>query len=191
MCGSAFEFNPSAKPGLFCANCVEQEQWQIPPGLSGADDPARSGGKIEATGETCGSTCRRRRCALEDERATLCSRECHRKWLSESFTGEGHPNWKGGGLEPYGKGRRRPKLDTLARDNHACVICGRSRDDLGRNPDVHHMVPVRHFVEAPVDDETDAHGPSNLVTLCVSCHQRSDFGSLSKAALKRLVGILD
>lgn len=187
ICRSTFEYYPSEKPGLYCGNCVEKEQWQTPPGLSGPDHPRWSGGKIEATCELCGSPFRRNRSALAKGSATLCSRECHSKWLSEEFTGEGHPNWKGGGSELYGPGWRRAKLTTLERDDHTCLLCGISNEELGRNPDVHHIVPVRTFVETPGADKTDAHVARNLVTLCVTCHRRADFGRPSKADLKRLI----
>lgn len=130
---------------------------------------------------------RRNRSALAKGSASLCSRDCHSKWLSAEFTGEGHPNWKGGGNESYGKGWRRAKLKTLDRDHHTCVICGTPKEELGRNPDVHHIVPVRSFLDNPIGEKTDAHVPRNLVTLCVACHRRADFGRPSKAELKRLV----
>jgi 5-methylcytosine-specific restriction endonuclease McrA len=117
----------------------------------------------------------------------LCGDECRAGWLSDAFTGKGHPNWKGGGSELYGQGWRRAKLETLARDNHTCRICGTSKEELGRNPDVHHIVPVRTFVDAPVADKTDAHVPRNLVTLCIGCHRRADFGQPWKARLKGLI----
>lgn len=187
ICGTSFEYYPSEKPGLFCADCVKGELWQTPPDLSGADNPSWTGGKIEVICEVCGSVFRRRRSALEKGNATLCSRECHSEWLSESFTGEGHPNWKGGGNEAYGKGWRRAKLAVLDRDDHTCVICGTTSEELGRNPDVHHIVPVRSFLDTPIADKTDAHVPRNLITLCIRCHRRADFGRPSKAELKRLV----
>lgn len=28
--------------------------------------------------------------------AVLCSKECQNEWVSEAFTGDGHPNWAGG-----------------------------------------------------------------------------------------------
>ncbi|MFB6312279.1 MAG: HNH endonuclease [Salinirussus sp.] len=78
-------------------------------------------------------------------------------------------------------------MATLERDDFTCVICGATKDEIGRNPDVHHIVPVRRFIEAEAADKTDAHVPRNLVTLCVTCHRRADFGTPSKAELKRLV----
>lgn len=187
LCGSPFEFYPSEKPGQFCESCVETEQWQTPPELSGPDHPRWSGGKIEATCEMCGSDFRRNRSALAKGSATLCSRECHRMWLSKSFTGEGHPNWKGGGNEAYGQGWAAARRRALDRDDYTCVVCGTTKDEIGRNPDVHHIVHVRTFIETPGAEKIDAHAPRNLVTLCVTCHRRADFGQPAKVELKQLV----
>ncbi|MFU8870248.1 HNH endonuclease, partial [Natronococcus sp.] len=45
---------------------------------------------------------------------------------------------------------------------------------LDRNPDVHHVRPVRSFENAE-----DAHTLDNVVTLCRSCHRRVEAGSIS------------
>lgn len=187
ICSGEFKFYPSEKPGVYCGDCVENEQWQTPPEITGADNPSWAGGKITKTCDVCGVEVTRRPSAFADN-VTLCNPECQREWLSDRFTGEGHPNWKGGGSELYGQGWRRARLRTLDRDDHACVICGTTKADLGRNPDVHHIVPVRSFAAAAGADKTDAHVLRNLITLCVTCHRRADFGQPRKAALKRLVG---
>jgi 5-methylcytosine-specific restriction endonuclease McrA len=51
----------------------------------------------------------------------------------------------------------------LERDDYACVLCGADRDDLDRDPDVHHIVPVRRFLEPPVTTVADAHTLDNVV----------------------------
>lgn len=186
ICGSTFEYYPSDKPGLYCAECVEHETWREPPRVTRENHPRWAGGKVERECEQCGETVRRHPSGFLSDVA-LCSLECRRKWLSKSFTGDAHPNWKGGGNEAYGKGWRRAKLEPLARDDYTCVICGTTKADIGRNPDVHHIVPVRAFLQAEGADKTDAHVPRNLVTLCVRCHRRADFGQPSRAALKQLV----
>ncbi len=185
ICGCEFEFYQSEKPGKYCSDCVENQHWQTAPELNGSENPQWTGGKIERSCDLCGTKVERRRSAFS-ETVTLCSRECHREWISDAFTGEGHPNWKGGGSEYYGQGWRQAKRRTLERDDHTCVLCGATKDDLGRNPDVHHIVPVRRFIEAEAADKADAHVPRNLVTLCVTCHRRADFGTPSPAELKRL-----
>jgi len=54
----------------------------------------------------------------------------------------------------------------LERDNYTCQDCGKSKDDIGRNPDVHHKKPVKNF-----ENQNDAHTISNLVCLCMDCHK--------------------
>lgn len=186
ICGTRFDFYPSDKPGLFCADCVKNEQWQTSPRISGSDHPRWGGGKITKICDVCGEKVTRHPSGFADN-VTLCSPDCQGVWLSDSFTGQGHPNWKGGGNEAYGKGWRRAKLTTLERDDYTCLVCGKTKDDIGRNPDVHHIVPVRAFVEADGADKEDAHASRNLVTLCVTCHRRADFGRPSKAELKEFI----
>lgn len=120
---------------------------------------------------------------------SLCSNECRATWLSEAFTGDGHPNWKGGGNTPYGKGWNDVRERALDRDSRTCLLCGTDAEELGRNPDVHHIVPVRAFVESPVLTVADAHTLDNVVSLCPSCHRRAEFGSVSREELRWRTGI--
>lgn len=117
----------------------------------------------------------------------VCSEACRQVWLSNAFTGDGHPNWKGGGDEAYGTGWNGVRRRALERDDHSCMICGKTKADIGRNPDVHHIVPVRTFVEADGADKRDAHVRRNVASLCSACRRRADFGRPTKTALKRLV----
>lgn len=187
ICGVEFEFYPSEKPGTFCPECVEHETWQTTPHVSGPDHPRWTGGPTERECTVCGSRVARYPSEFAS-RIVLCGESCKRQWLSESFTGEGRPNWKGGGNEAYGRGWTEARRKALERDEFACQRCARGEDELGRNPDVHHIVTVRQFVEAAGADKTDAHVLRNLVTLCVACHRRADFGRPSKLELKQLIG---
>lgn len=58
------------------------------------------------------------------------------------------------------------KRQALERDNYECQDCGKTREEIGRNPDVHHMKPVRSF-----DEESDAHYLENVISVCVQCHK--------------------
>lgn len=181
ICGKEFGYYPSDKKGWYCPECVEKEEWRTPPVVTGSDNPRWVGGKTEKECNVCGSIVRRYPSGFEND-VVCCSEECRKIWLSESFTGEGHPNWKGGGSIHYGKGWRRARLAALDRDGHTCRVCGATRDDLGRNPDVHHIIPVREFA-----DPEDAHTVDNLICLCVTCHRNADVGNISEADLRRLV----
>lgn len=187
ICGDEFEYYPSEKPGKYCPDCVENEDWRHDPDVSGEEHPRWNGGPREVDCEMCGATVERRASRVDDQ-ATLCSEECHSAWLSETFTGDGHPNWRGGSDEPYGKGWNRIRNLALERDDHACVLCGTTREEIGRNPDVHHIVPLRTFVESPVLAREDAHTLDNVVSLCVACHRRADHGNVSRARLRSLIG---
>lgn len=62
----------------------------------------------------------------------------------------------------------------LERDNHTCQGCG-AADTLFH---VHHIVPFRTF-----EDRDEANRLSNLVTLCVNCHNRWEGVPLKPAAI--------
>ena len=188
ICGTSFEYYPSEKPGQFCSACVESESWRTPLDIDGENNPRWNGGKVALSCDECGAQIERHPSQITGE-VTLCSRECHASWLSDAFTGDGHPNWEGGGVGPYGKGWNRVRKRALERDDHECVLCGTTAEELGRNPDVHHIVPVRAFVETPVLTERDAHTLDNVVSLCPSCHRRAEFGQVSREELRWRAGI--
>lgn len=188
ICGDSFEYYPSDKPGYFCSSCVESENWRHQPDMSGENSPRWKGGPMELTCDVCESTFHRHPNTTEGE-ATLCSRDCQYEWLSESFTGEGHPNWEGGDTGPYGPGWNRVRRLALERDGYECVLCGTSKDELGRNPDVHHITPVRAFAESDTLAVADAHDLANVVSLCVDCHRKADFGLYEEITLRDAIGV--
>lgn len=188
ICGEEFEYYPCEKPGFYCPECVETEPWRANRDITGEKNPRWSGGKLALSCDVCDATVERHPSMVSGE-VVLCGRECHAEWLSETFTGEGHPNWRGGTNPNYGQGWAEVRRRALERDDHACVICGTDADDLGRNPDVHHVVPVRLFVESPVLIERDAHTLDNVVSLCPGCHRRAEFGGHSRAELRDRAGI--
>lgn len=187
ICGNEFGYYPSDKEGLYCSDCVENEAWRTPPHLSGPEHPRWKGGKVEVECAVCDVTVERYPSNFTGEVA-FCSETCQGEWLSESFTGEGHPNWEGGGAGPYGNGWNRVRKRALERDGHACVVCGKTSAEIGRNPDVHHVVPVRAFVESANHAKADAHHLENVVSLCVDCHRKADFGKIPKRELRSLIG---
>lgn len=187
ICGGEFKYYLSEKEGLYCPACVESEAWRDPPVIEGSDHPRWSGGKVDLECETCGTTVERFPSQMYGEVA-FCSDACHHDWLSAEFTGEGHPNWEGGDVGNYGPGWNRVRRQALERDGHECVVCGTTSEELGRNPDVHHIVPVRVFEAAADLGVTDAHRLDNVVTLCPTCHRRADFGKISRQQLRRAIG---
>ena len=186
MCGSAFEYYPSEKEGLYCGRCVEEENWRYEPDIEGEDHPRWKGGKRELACTECGASVRRHPWNIPSEHV-FCGPACRSEWLSEAFAGEGHPNWKGGTEANYGRGWHRVRRLALERDDYRCVLCGKTEADIGRNPDVHHIVPVRAFLETPATTERDAHYLENVVSLCVGCHRKAEFGHVSRERLRAAI----
>jgi hypothetical protein len=186
ICGGTFEYYPSEKKGLYCPTCVESEDWRPKQDFSGEDNPRWNGGKQEYECDVCGDTVERHPSGVTGE-IVACDEDCRRKWLSEAFTGEGHPNWEGGDTGNYGKGWNRIRKLALERDGYACTHCGKSKEEIGRNPDVHHIIPVRVFAAARGFTKADAHYKENVVSLCIACHRKADFGAIPKERLRSSV----
>lgn len=75
------------------------------------------------------------------------------------------------GNTPYGPDWEAHRRRTLRRDEYQCRICERDATELSVSLHVHHISPLRTFEtdDGTVDFES-AHEPTNLVTLCPSCH---------------------
>ncbi|WP_435063719.1 HNH endonuclease [Halobaculum sp. EA56] len=113
----------------------------------------------------------------------LCSDSCRAEWLSKTYSGDGHPNWKGGPIGCYGRGWRSVRRAALDRDNHTYQVCGKRADEIGRNPDVHHIVPVRVYKNAERYELSDAHHLENVICLCAGCHRAADSGAINRRML--------
>lgn len=93
-----------------------------------------------------------------------------KKKMSEArkgmFIGENHWNWKGGiSFEIYPQGWDELLKDSIRqRDGYVCQICGIHQDELVRKLDVHH-----------IDYNKDNLDPKNLISLCKSCHMKTNF----------------
>jgi 5-methylcytosine-specific restriction endonuclease McrA len=187
ICGDEFEYYPSEKEGLYCSTCVEEEDWRNTVVLEGEDNPRWGGGKRQLDCAVCKATVERYPSNVNE--VTVCGEKCRTEWLSEEFTESVHPNWKGGGNGSYGKGWNAVRRRALERDGYECVVCSKSEEEIGRNPDVHHILPVRQFVASDDHGKADAHYLDNVVSLCVDCHRKADFGKISKTELRSHAGI--
>lgn len=182
ICGDTFEYYESEKEGKYCPDCVETENWQDTVVLEGAENPRWKGGQWTFECVVCGDEVERYPAEVTGE-VIVCGRECLSTWLSEAFRGSDHPNWKGGDTGGYGPGWARVRRRALERDEYECALCGAGTADIGRNPDVHHIVPVRAFDHSDTLDLTDAHFLANVVSLCPSCHRKADFGKIEQTTL--------
>ncbi|WP_158058416.1 HNH endonuclease [Halorussus halophilus] len=185
ICESEFEYYSSSKRGLYCPDCVQNESWQTPPEIVGEKNPRWNGGKQIVECDVCGDTVERYPSNIGD--TTVCSEPCRKTWLSEAFTGSGHPNWNGGGNGAYGTGWNETRKKARKRDEDECVVCGITREELGRHPDVHHIIPVRWFIDSDHHTREDAHFLDNVACLCPSCHRKAEFEKIPPEKLRTLI----
>lgn len=132
---------------------------------------------IEKECESCGNKFSIREKELEHRSARFCSLKC----TGIGQTGKKNPVWRGGQRPYKGHGWKRIRKEILDRDNHTCQRCGKTKKELGKEPDVHHIVPFRLF-----KDGSEANDPENLISLCNKCHGVVEFNEVeSKQILQR------
>lgn len=142
---------------------------------------------IEIECDNCGEKFKRQRSKDKYFDGSFCSKSCRAEHtgnkLSQKRTGDGNPmygvtgddhhNYKGGYGQNYGKGWLEARRKAIDRDDEQCVDCGMIRsehyDEYGFDLEVHHKTPIRTF-----NDTEEANELSNLVTLCVNCHQKRE-----------------
>lgn len=80
------------------------------------------------------------------------------------YVGENHPNWQGGLKDnPYGiEFNEKLRERIRKRDGRECVLCGGRDED--RKLQVHH-----------IDYDKTNNNPENLVSLCLSCHVKTNY----------------
>lgn len=118
--------------------------------------------------------------------AKTCSDECLKEFyrtdearkekISKAFTGSNHPNWQGGShrMNDRGVGWNKLRREIIARDGHKCRHCGIDSETqfrlYGRSFSVNHIIPFHQY-----GNTVKANSPSNLETLCDSCHTKADW----------------
>lgn len=169
-CGDPFEYYPSDKEGVFCPDCVDDaEEFLGTPSYELRDVP-----RLDRQCEQCGEQFRILASAVKRDprRGRFCSHDCRSVWMSENWKGSNHHRWLEG--NPVYAGAWWDVRDrALERDDYECQQCGAGPEEIGQNPDVHHVVPIRSF-----DDPQDAHRLDNVVCLCRACHSKVEAGSL-------------
>jgi hypothetical protein len=100
-------------------------------------------------------------------RRTFCSRACSGQWQSENLSGPNSHLWKGvrkGFNDEYPpEWTYTLRLKIRRRDDFTCQNCGKHQ----RGLDVHH-----------IDKDKENCDPSNLISLCRSCHRYIEGGSI-------------
>lgn len=165
-CGTEFAYYPSNKRGIYCSSCIENGDDLTELG------PDAYAERVTLTCEQCDREMEVLQSRVARSSVRFCSANCRDMWLSENYHGEQHHSWKGGesgyrGVWWYVRRQARK------RDDYACQNCGVSKSELGHNPHVHHVEPIRNF-----ENPQDAHTLDNVVTLCPSCHYRIERGNL-------------
>lgn len=183
-CGGQFEYYPSSKKGLYCPDCMEKygnslfAENNLPSDMpSGKNHPTWNREEVECS--WCGETKTVTQSEFERNEEFFCDEECMSDWRSENWSGEDHPLWKGGEIDDYGGKWPAIREKARQRDGYECVICSKSREDIGYGPEVHHIEPVRGY-----DDPQDAHRLDNVVSLCPTCHSNAEHGNISKENLR-------
>jgi len=89
-----------------------------------------------------------------------------KKKISEAMSGERSPFWLGGkSFEPYGIEWNKDLRDQIRkRDDYTCQIGDCRKRENGKPFPIHH-----------VDYDKRNNKKENLITLCVSCHQKTNF----------------
>jgi hypothetical protein len=83
----------------------------------------------------------------------------------QKISGKNHHNWKGGiSFQPYSLDWTKTLRKSIReRDGYKCRLCGSSEDDT-KSLNVHH-----------IDYNKNNCNPTNLITLCHSCHTKTNF----------------
>lgn len=159
-CERSFEYYPSDKEGVYCPSCVEEADEFLGEHYRDVHDIE----PVERQCEQCGGEFSILPCFIREGGGRYCSRDCFSAYLSENRV-QKEVRYNGDWL--------RMKRQALDRDDHRCQHCGKDRGEIGQEPDVHHITPLREF-----EDPQEAHSLDNLVALCRSCHADAEWGKI-------------
>jgi len=109
-------------------------------------------------------------------RLRFCGRACREAWEREVDGQDrvrlgGRPARRGGNWAVQASRAR-------GRDGYRCRVCGATEEDLGRQLDVHHVMPYRLLGSSP-----EANNLSNLISVCPSCHKKLEEEGRSRLPL--------
>jgi 5-methylcytosine-specific restriction endonuclease McrA len=95
----------------------------------------------------------------------FCGDRCRGLWRDDHRSEvklKGNRDYRGGNWQTIARSIRE-------RDAYRCRSCGISEETLGRQLDVHHVVPFRAF-----GSPDRANQPDNLISVCPSCHKKQE-----------------
>jgi len=97
-------------------------------------------------------------------KSLYCSNKCRGIGRGKEMAGENHPLWKGGiSRLPYSiDWTETLKRSIRERDHYVCRICGEQQTEK--------TFPVHH-----IDYNKKNCSPTNLITLCISCHSKTNY----------------
>ena len=99
-------------------------------------------------------------------RMHFCSTACRQAWAAEIPSGDiTLPKLRGNRGGNWVLQARKARQ----RDGFACQVCARNEEELGRQLDVHHMIPYKNF-----KSNIEANRLENLISLCASCHAKME-----------------
>lgn len=144
-----------------CRDAWMSEHWR------GSNNP-NAGEFFEILCTQCSKELVRPKWHKEKTKDHFCSIECYAKWQSVNRSGPQSPSWLGGrSFEPYPPEFTQTLRKSIReRDNYTCQDCGAHQDQLSRKLSVHH-----------IDGGKDNSDPSNLISLCQSCHGTRHFSN--------------
>lgn len=147
--------------------------------LLGQDNPTYR--RVPASCAGCGSELLVIPYRAKSHKKHFCNKACYGVWMSRNKVGDNHPLWKGGYKEYYGPNWNTQRRSARQRDNCRCQHCKITERKLGKELDVHHVVPFRTFgyIQGENERYKDANRIENLISLCASCHQYAERGNLS------------
>lgn len=109
----------------------------------------------------CGKEFKKKASQVSRSLRHFCSQDCSRKF----HVAENHYAFCGG--KGYGPEWRTISIKIRARDK-ICLMCWKTKEQNGRELDVHHKIPFERFGYV---NRMKAHDPENLITFCRSCHR--------------------
>ena len=124
---------------------------------------------VDKVCETCGNIFSVRASELRRRyKARFCSTKCHGISIKGVSTNQGrmNPNWKHGKAnEPYPRGFTKWLKELIReRDGYKCQICGIPQMECMSKLFVHHIDYDKHNLSL-----------KNLISLCNSCHTKTNF----------------